>query len=200
MKLNKAFIRMTEMKPRFMKISDLTEESRKKVHDTFKYAIDANGESDRRAVMKRCVIAQLAEQYVAEWMEGTALHGDEDLEDPWTYAFDVLAGPKYYGMRIEVKTHQSDSSYITVNTGHDVPYPGSIGLNLRPFLNFSICDLIIFFDTNEVDGGWMFEPFLVSDRDSLKSEGVVKKSQYSGYYLNKYPTQMIKNNLNLFYY
>lgn len=194
---NKAFNRLACIEPRHMKISDLTPESKRKVVDTTKYSMDSSGAEYDKSILERCVVAQLAEQYVAEWMEGVCMHGEEDLNDPWTYAFDVLSSHKYYGTRIEVKTHQSGSNYITVNTGHVPPFKGTAGINLRPFIEQKVADLIIFFNTRMIDGGWLIEPFLVSDRDSLVSKEVIVKSKYDGYYINKFLPNVIKNHLNL---
>lgn len=200
MKRNKAFLHLSKIPSRVMKYSDLTQESKAKVKDTVKYALSANGETDTPAVVQRCVIAQLAEQYVAEWMEGSVMHGEEDLSDPWTYAFDVISGPKYYGMRLEVKTHQSESKYISVNTGHIGPFKGTSGLNLRPFIEQKCADLIIIFNTRLTDLGYLIEPFLLSDRDSLVSKGVIVKSKFDGYYINKYLKTIEKECLNIVYF
>lgn len=200
MKSNKAFLHLASIPPKWFRSTDLTEESKVKVKDTVKYAMEANDEIDTFAVLKRCVVAQLAEQYVAEWMEGHVMHGEEDTSDPWTYAFDVLAGPKYYGMRIEVKTHQSESKYITVNTGHAQPFPGKSGLNLRPFIEQKQADLIILFNTSEKDGRWLIEPFLLSDRDSLMHKDIILKSKFDGFYINKFVKTVTKNMLNIVYF
>ena len=200
MKENKAFKHLCRIPERRMGLSDLSEANRDKVVSTAKYAMNANGESDQREVLKRCLIATLAEQYIAEWMQGHVMHGEEDLNDQWTYAFDVLSGPEYYGMRIEVKTHQSPSRYINVHTGHRSPYPGSQGLNIRPFLELRHADLIIVFDTKEDNGGWIFRPCFLSDVDSMLYDSVVVKSKFDGYYINQYISTIAKENLNIFCY
>ncbi|WJJ54637.1 DNA endonuclease IV [Acinetobacter phage AB1I1M-1] len=200
MKTNKAFIRLSQIPSTIMNLKDLSEESKRKIIDTSKYAMSANNEFDAKTVVMRCAIAQMAEQYVAEWMNGHVMHGDEDTSDPWTYAFDVISGPEYYGMRIEVKTHQSESKYITVNTGHADPYPGKQGLNIRPFLEQPQADLIIFFNTRMIDEGVLLEPYMMSDKDSLRSNEIIVKSKFEGYYLNQYVKTTTKNNLNIFYY
>lgn len=200
MKNNKAFKHLASIPKVFLTISDLTDESRVKVQDTIKYAMIQNSESDAKVVAERCVPAMLAEQYVAHWMEGYVMHGDEDLENPWTYAFDVLSGPKYYGMRIEVKTHQSASKYVTVNTGHAEPFKGNTGINLRPFIGLPQADLIIIFNTEQVGNGWIIKPYLLSDRDSLVAPGIIVKSKFDGYYINQYVNTLTKNNLNIIYF
>ncbi|CAL1777390.1 DenB-like DNA endonuclease IV [Acinetobacter phage vB_AbaM_PhT2-v2] len=200
MKDNKTFVRLTNIPPRLMTISDLSAESREKVHDTVSYAMSQNSETDIKQVTERCIIAILAEQYVAEWLNGHVMHGEEDLEDPWTYAFDVLAGPEYYGMRIEVKTHQSASKYISVNTGHVGPFKGSTGINLRPFIEQPQADLIIIFDTERQPSGWLIKPYMLSDKDSLVYPGIIVKSKFEGYYINQYVNTVTKNKLNIFYF
>lgn len=200
MKHNKAFVHLSNIPKRVMNLSDLSDESKRKIIDTVNYAMDANGETDRTVVLLRCTLAQMAEQYVAEWMEGHVMHGEEDTSDPWTYAFDVLAGPKYYGMRIEVKTHQSDSQYISVHTGHTGPFKGTTGLNIRPFLEQPQADLIIVFNVKRVDGGWELKPFVLTDRDSLLYESVVVPSKFDGWYLNRYVSTATQNNLNICYF
>lgn len=201
MKENKAFIHLCAIPEKFMSIGDLSDASRQKVFSTAEYALGANSETvSKAAVLERCIIATLAEQYVAEWMEGHIMTGEENLDDPWTYAFDVLSGPKYYGMRIEVKTHQSNSRYINVHTGHTTPYPGTQGLNIRPFLELRKADLIIIFDTIKHKNGWFFKPCFLSDADSMLYESVVVKSKFDGYYLNQYISTVTKQNLNIFCY
>lgn len=200
MKQNKAFKRLASIPSTIMTMADLTPESKAKIKDTVKYAMEANNESDLSSVVTRCMIAQLAEQYVAEWMEGEVMHGDEDLNDPWTYAFDVVSGPKYYGMRLEVKTHQSESNYITINTGHAEPFKGKSGLNLRPFIEHKCADLIIIFNTKTTSSGVLIEPVLLSDRDSLIAPGVIVKSKFDGYYINRFMKKVEKDLLNVVYF
>ncbi|ADG60152.1 DenB-like DNA endonuclease IV [Acinetobacter phage Acj9] len=200
MKNSKAFKRLCEIKPIRLGISDLSDESRKKVFDTIEYAMDANGESDKRTVAERCVIAMLAEQYVAQWLKGFVMHGEENLDDPWTYAFDVLGGPEYNGIRVEVKTHQASSKYVVINTGHTPPFVGTTGLNVRPFLELKIADVLLVFDTKADGDKWLFEPYFLCDRDSLVSPGVTKKSKFNGHYINFFLPKHQAKELNIFYH
>lgn len=201
MKGNKAWERLCSIPQTVMSSRDLTPESKTKVIDTTRYAMEHNNETDQTAVLTRCVIAQLAEQYVAQWMKGFCLHGEENTTDPWTYSFDVLAGPEYYGIRIEVKTQQSGAKYVSVHTGTTAPYQGNSGLNIRPFLECGIADLIIVFKTDKhPNGGWKFTPFITCDAEALRNKQVVKKSNYSGHYINTRIPEDLRKKLNISYF
>lgn len=200
MKNNPGFIRLCSINERTMKSADLSEESKQKVKDTIMYSLSQNPKQHRPSVLIRCVIAQLAEQYVAEWMNGWCNHGNEDLSDPLSYGFDVLSNIKYTGLRIEVKTHQSNSKYISVNTQTAEPFKGTTGLNLRPFLGLNVSDAMIIFDVSESQehpGSWIFKPVIVTDPKSLLKPGVILKSNFDGYYLNN---RQPENNSNIFYF
>ncbi|QAU03901.1 DNA endonuclease IV [Acinetobacter phage Henu6] len=199
MQENKAWIHLTTLKPITLGVSDLTPESKQKVIDTTKHALEYNGETDTESVLQRCVIAQLAEQYIAQHMKGHCINDENvNINDPWTYAFDVLAGPEYYGMRIEVKTQQSGAKWVSVNTGQSGLYPGSTGLNIKPFLTTGIPDIIVIFKTTELHRSvWTFEPFLIANQEGLKE--VVQKSNFTGYYIND-RQRPSENNSNYFFY
>ena len=93
----------------------LNQTSIDKINSTVAYSLSKNPERDYNSALKRCTIAQTAEQKVAEILNGYNTNFDIDYDDPYTYSFDVLAGFEFYNTRIEVKTHQSNSRWITVN-------------------------------------------------------------------------------------
>ncbi len=192
---NKAIQHLASIPPKILSVSDLTVKTKAKVQETTMYAMEHNDETDVKLVLSRCIIAILAEQYVAEHMNGAVMHGEETPDDPWTYAFDVVSGPEYYGQRIEVKTHQSDSKYITVKT----MTTSESGINLVPFLESNIADLIIIFDTTEIERHkWLFTARVIADQ--LGIQQIITKSNFSGHYLNTYLKPYVKENFNIFCY
>lgn len=202
MKTNPGWLRLTQLPETRLRTTDLTSESRQKVIDTVKYSLSQNPNQQKELVIERCVIAQLAEQLVAEWMEGWCNHGSEDTSDPFSYGYDVLSNIKYCGLRIEVKTHQSSSSYISVNTGPVGPLKGSKGLHVRPFLELGVADVMIVMSTTKdtLTGGWIFKPKVVMDPVALANPNITQASQYDdGYFLKLgfIPAQT-KNLLNIF--
>lgn len=163
--------------------NDLTSEMKVKISDTVRYSLTQNPDQSKEEVVKRCMIAVYAEYFVANWMNGYVNRGQEDVNDPYTYAWDVLAHPMYSGLRIEVKTHQTDSRWISVTTGYGGDYPGGSGINLGPILNHQVADCIIIFKTTEVSPGvFQYTLKFSGDREDLKK--LVRKSNYSGWYLN----------------
>lgn len=201
MKTNPGWLRLTQLPETRLRSTDLTPESRQKVIDTVKYSLSQNPNQQKEIVTERCVIAQLAEQLVAEWMEGWCNHGSEDTSDPLSYGYDVLSNIKYCGLRIEVKTHQSASSYISVNTGHVGPLKGSKGLHVRPFLELGVADvMIVISSSQDQSGGWIFTPKVIMDPVALMNPSITHASQYDdGYFLKLgfIPAQT-KNLLNIF--
>lgn len=200
METNPGFIRLCSIKERTMKLSDLSELSKTKIKDTVMYSLTQNPRQHKPTVLSRCIVAQMAEQYVAEWMEGWCNHGSEDLSDPLSYGYDVLANIKYTGLRIEVKTHQSGSNYISVHTQNSEPFKGSSGLNIRPFLGLGVSDVMIIFDTSEskdVPGEWILEPVIVTTPKALLSKDVILKSNFDGWYINHRKQENISN---IFYF
>lgn len=201
MKTNPGWLRLTQLPETRLRSTDLTQESRQKVIDTAKYSLSQNPNQQKEIVIERCVIAQLAEQLVAEWMEGWCNHGSEDTSDPLSYGYDVLSNIKYCGLRVEVKTNQSASSYISVNTGPVGPLKGSKGLHVRPFLELGVADVMIVISTSQdQSGGWIFTPKIVMDPVALAHPNITQASQYDdGYFLKLgfIPAQT-KNLLNIF--
>ena len=181
-KTNSGLMRLKDLSCFGYSFNDLSEEDKTKIKDTVRYSLRQDSGQDRNQVLRRCAIAQMAERYVADWMDGYVAGGSEDHDDPYTYAWDVLAHPRYSGLRIEVKTHQSDSRWISVTTGYSGDYPHGSGINLGPFLNHRVADCIIILDVAErAPGVFQFTQKFVGDHEDLKDK--VKKSNFQGWYL-----------------
>lgn len=166
-----------------LQTSDLTSEMKTKIKDTVRYTMGKDPSQNLEDAVKRCRAAVYAEYKVADWLNGYVNAGQEDTDDPYTYAWDVLAHPMYCGLRVEVKTHQTDSRWISVTTGYSGNFPGGSGINLGPILNHKVADCIIIFDTKEVSPGVLEYTLKFSgDRESLTK--IVRKSNYSGWYLS----------------
>jgi hypothetical protein len=163
--------------------NDLTSEMKVKIADTVRYSLSQNPDQSHEEVIKRCKVAVFAEYFVANWLDGYVNHGSEDVKDPYTWAWDVLAHPRYTGLRVEVKTHQSTSKWISVTTGQGGEFPKGTGINIGPFLNFKIADCIIILDVTETTpDDFLFTLKFVGDHNSLRT--ITRKSNYSGWYLN----------------
>ncbi|ULA52512.1 endonuclease [Enterobacter phage vB-EclM_KMB19] len=176
-------MRLKALKSFYRACSDLTPEDRVKIKSTDAYSLRQDPDQDKTDVINRCAIAQLAEKAVADWMDGYVAGGQENHDDPYTYAWDVLAHPRFCGLRVEVKTHQSDSKWISVTTGYSGDYPGGSGINLGPFLTHRVADCIIILDVVESGPSvYQFTLKFAGDHEDLKS--VVRKSNYQGWYLN----------------
>lgn len=168
----------------YMTKNMLSDDAFDKVLDTARYSLRKDESQDKTEVLQRCMIAMMAEQYIAEWTDGWVSGGNEDHDNPYSFAFDVMSEE---GVRIEVKTHQSDSKWIGVTTGYNGPYPHGYGINLGPFLDHRIADLIIILDVvEEVPGRFLFTPKMMAGPQAFRTDtGLVKKSNYEngGYYL-----------------
>ena len=153
----------------------LNQTSIDKINSTVAYSLSKNPERDYNSALKRCTIAQTAEQKVAEILNGYNTNFDIDYNDPYSYSFDVLAGFEFYNTRIEVKTHQSNSRWITVNIDR---HNKNNHMNLYPFLEYNITDVIVIYKTD----GVVFNTIFVGNVNDIKP--LIKKSNYSGWYLN----------------
>ena len=182
---NPGWQRLTELKPRIMSLSDVSEEVKEKIKSTTKYSLESNPDQTIHQCFEKCMVAILAEEYVREHVNGFINHGQEDINDPYTYAYDVIAHPDYSGLRIEVKTHQSSSKWVVVNSGIDGDCPGVTGINLGPFLKFGVADVIIIFKTEKVSQNtFRLIPYILSDQYALSTKnGSIQKSKFDGYYL-----------------
>lgn len=166
-----------------LRMSDISSEMKVKIKNTIDYSMEKDPSQDRKEVARRCLIATYAEYFVADWLDGYVNRGLEDTDDPYTYAWDVLAHPRYCGLRVEVKTHQTDSRWISVTTGYSGDYPYGFGINLGPILNHKVADCIIIFDAKEVSSGVIeYTLKFAGDREDLRK--IVRKSNYNGWYLS----------------
>ncbi|UJJ22270.1 endonuclease IV [Erwinia phage Virsaitis27] len=191
---NPGWTRLAELKPKTFMVKDLSSEDLVKIKDTAKYSLEQNPDQDQSDVNERCAIAIMAERYVAEHLDGYINHGKENLKDPHTYAYDVLAHPKYSGLRVEVKTSSVDlvrkanneRQWVGCTTGRFGRYPGGYGINLGPFIEFPVADAIIIFWSEKVaPGAYKLIPYVLADKMAFKKEaGLVKKSNYTGWYLS----------------
>lgn len=190
---------LQRLTPTYMKAEDIKPHVVAKIKDTIRYSLEQDPNQNKQDVARRCRTALMAEQLVAETVHGFMPSGRENHSNPWSWAYDVVAKD---GVRIEVKTHQAKSNYITVNTGMSGDYPAtSRGINLGPFLGHKLSDLIIIFDSKqESSGAVLFTPKFIAGRDAfVKDSGLVIKSQYNdGYYLSSCPYHMEDFNFHQF--
>lgn len=189
----KGFERLKTLKPWFSTSLDLTPETKQKVKDTSEYSLSQDPTQEVKTVVQRNIIAMLAEQKIAQFMDGMINSGDEDTDYPITFAYDVLCPIKYNGMRIEVKTTMSDK-WISVSTGDKGPYAGHTGINLGPFIEHKVADVMIIIKVKEVHGHYKFEPFMLCQQGAFNKE-TVKKSNFEGWYLD-----LKSSNPNVYYY
>lgn len=163
-----------------MDTNQLTATSVTKIKSTVSYSMNNRTGQDINQVTRRCMIATMAEQQVAEHMNGYVMDSTIDFNDPFTYAFDVLSGIEYYGTRIEVKTHQTNSRWISVN----IDERNTTGfMNLYHFLNYEVSDYITIFNTSPyVNNAYNFNRAFVGTKYDLKR--VIRKSNYNGWYLH----------------
>lgn len=176
--------RLAALSTKRMVAQDLTKNSLYKVRDTTDYSMRQDPTQDKQQVLHRCKIAIMAEQLVADTVFGYLPSGNENHENPWSFAYDVVAKD---GVRIEVKTHQAKSKWINVNTGPFGQYPGTQGINLGPFLDHRLADIIIIFDTKpDSTGAVLLTPKIMAGPQAFRTDaGLVQKSNYDngGYYL-----------------
>lgn len=203
MKTNPGYIRLTELKEVSLSYKHLSKESVAKIMATVEYSMGLDPNQDRQEVLGRCAIAQLAEQHVAEWLEGWVNHGNENTDDPLSYAFDVLGNIKYNGIRVEVKTHQNQkSNFITIHSkgGQYFSDNGYPGVNVRPFLEAGVADVIVIFDAIENSPEDIrLTPRLLCDPHALIQPRVVNRSNFrnGGYYINNKSLGHLKHMLNI---
>lgn len=182
---NPGWQRLLELTPTTFNLNVLTPELKVKIKDTVLYSMRQSPDQDPKECIKKCAIAVYAEYYVAHHMAGYVNRGIEELNDPYTYAYDVLSHPKYCGLRVEVKTHQTDSRWVGVTSGAYGMYPGGYGINLGPFLEFPVSDLIVIFKSEEISPECIqLTPWMLADKEAmLPGTGVVAKSKFEGWYL-----------------
>lgn len=190
---------LQRLNPTIMSTRHMTNLAKEKAHDTARYSLEQDPNQNSQDVLRRCLVAMMAEQIVAKAVHGFMPTGRENHDNPWSFAYDVVAKD---GVRIEVKTHQTKSKYITVNTGMSGDYPAkSPGINLGPFLRHKLADLIIIFDTKQDEtGSVLFTPKFLAGRDAFtKESGLVIRSNFNdGYYLSSRPYDMENYNFHQF--
>lgn len=190
---------LQRLEPTKMTSKYMTKLAKEKAHETAHYSLRQDPTQNEQDVLRRNLVAMMAEQIVMNAVHGFMPTGRENHENPWSFAYDVVGKD---GVRIEVKTHQANSKYITVNTGMSGDYPAtSWGINLGPFLGHKLADLIIIFDTKQDStGATLFTPKYLAGRDAFeKDSGLVIKSQYNdGYYLSSRPYDMEDYNFYQF--
>lgn len=159
---------------------ELTAESRNKIDTTVLYSMNRDPNQNINHVTNRCIIATMAEQKVASHMLGYVMNGTVDFSDPLSYAYDVLSGIEYHGARIEVKTHQSNARWISVNLDER----NTTGfMNLFHFLNYEAADYITIFNSLPLTTtSYNFKTAFVGTRADIKK--VIRKSNYNGWYLH----------------
>lgn len=175
---------LLNLKPTDLTVEDLSRENKIKAISTARHSMALDASQEQRSTLKRCVIATLAEQMVAECTFGRVMDSEFDKANPFSYSFDVISEE---GVRIEVKTHQSDSRWINVHTKGRYPYPHGSGIDLDGFLTYRLSDLIIILDVEEVGPGvYRFIPRMMGDQTAfLPGSGLVQESKYEngGWYL-----------------
>ncbi|AHY25509.1 DNA endonuclease IV [Serratia phage PS2] len=188
MKSNPGFDRLSALRPWSMRISDVDGRVLNKIRTTVEYAQSKSPNDSKEDVIARCARAILAEAYIAQWMEGQFAYGEEDLNDPYTWGYDVLAHQKYCGLRIEVKTTTSQKS-ISCSTGQVPPYAtsGMKGVSFAGTMMHEIADVVIVVRVSVEDGLFTFTPAFLFTPDVLGTNvGFVRRSKFSGFYLANY--------------
>lgn len=175
---------LLNLKPVNLTVENLSRENKIKALKESEHSMSLDNSQEQRSALKRCVIATLGEQLVAQCTNGRVMDTEFNKANPFSYSFDVISEE---GVRIEVKTHQSDSRWISVHTKGRHPYPYGSGIDLDGFLTYRLSDLIIILDVEEVSPGvYRFIPRMMGDQTAfLPGSGLVQESKYEngGWYL-----------------
>ncbi|WP_220022993.1 hypothetical protein [Klebsiella variicola] len=192
--MNKALQRLNQLRTFTLDLNKLRGEAKVKIIDTARYSLDIDPSQDRIDVLKRCRIAIPAEYVVADFLDGYVNDQvvDHNNNDPYEWAWDVLAHPYYQGVRVEVKTHfvhdrANHKPWINVTTGKDGPFPDGSGINLGPIFKHKVADCIIIFVAEEVSQNVIrYTPMFAGGIDHLME--VVKPSRVGagGYIMHKF--------------
>lgn len=192
--MNKALMRLKSLPTFTLNLSDLSSEQKVKILDTARYSLSQDESQNSIDVLKRCRIAIPAEYAVADWMNGyvNCQEVNHDDNDPYEWAWDVLAHPMYQGVRIEVKTHfvtdrANHKPWINVTTGQDGLFPDGNGINLGPLIKHAVADCIIIFVAEEVSQNVIqYTPMFSGGIEQLME--VTKKSRVGagGYIMHKF--------------
>lgn len=160
-----------------IKSSDIimSEDSIIKIKDTVNYSMNKDPSQNKIDVVKRCKIAILAEQISAEILDGSIAHNEINYDDPFTFAYDIIAGINHHHGRVEVKTSQNNNEWITVSIDKRNE---SNSINLYHFLEYEVSDMIVIYQYyNNI-----YSARYVGDRNDIKKR--IKKSNYNGWYLS----------------
>lgn len=180
------FVRLGNLKPFIMDASvHMNQDTRLKMLDTIKYVMTTYPDRDPEQVKFVSMVSLMAEQYVASYTNGTCGDADENLDDPYTYAFDVALPSKYQGLRVEVKCSLS-GKWINVKDHND--YPSRQGINLYSFRHHHVADCIIIFSVLELSPGvFEYTPKVLTTREAFdkSQEFVVRGRDRKTWYLRK---------------
>ena len=79
-----------------------------------------------------------------------------------------------------------ERQWVGCTTGKFGRYPGGYGINLGPFIEFPVADVIIIFRVEKVSPGvYRLIPYVLADKMAFKKEaGLVKKSKFTGWYIS----------------
>lgn len=146
-----------------------------KIEDTVAYSMSVDASQNKIDVIKRCKIAICAEYATASLLDGFVVNNEINFEDPYSYAYDVIAGVQHHCGRVEVKTAQSNNDWITVNIDKKNE---SSSINLYHFLEYDVSDMIVIYQYSNS----IYTTKYVGDRNDIKKH--IKKSNYSGWYLS----------------
>lgn len=177
------FKHLKDIGPFSMSLKDATPETIEKIKDTVRYVMRTYPERDLKQVLRVTTASLLAEQKVAKHMEGQYYSGEENLDEPFTYAFDVLSNIKYQGLRLEVKCSFS-GKWINVR---DRTRPSHTGINLDSFYMHEVADLLVVFRTIETETNtFYYDLGVICTREMLApSAGLVHKGQKGTWYMHK---------------
>ena len=182
---NPGFARLASLGSFSVRIVESSAVARQKIKTTAEYAKTKSPNDSTEDIIERCARSILAEEYIAKFMEGQYSAGKEDLDDPYTWAYDVLSNQKYSGLRVEVKTTTAQK-WISCSTGKMEPYPsyGFKGISFAGTMNHQIADLVIVLRVSLNDGVFTYKPVFLFTPDVLEEHvGFVRESNYDGWYL-----------------
>lgn len=157
-----------------------------KIKWTTQYSLLDNPNQVKVQVIRRCYLAIVAEYELSLHLNGQMNCLTVNMEDPFTYTYDVIGGQEYGFPRIEVKTHQSGSKWIQVTTGKNGSFRSDSGINVAHFVSDkSKADFIAIYNVEKLkELGYRYSLAYAGDKTDFISR--VKKSHYDGYYLNTF--------------
>ena len=180
------FVHLSNMKPFCMDASvHMSQSTKLKVDDTVRYVMETYPDRDPEQVRFVSTVSLMAEQHIASYTGGTNDGAKEDLDDPYTYAYDVALPSKYQGLRLEVKCSLS-GKWINIKDNKD--YPSRSGINLYSFRHHRVADCIIILSATELDPGvFEYTPKVLTVREAFNKnqELVVRGRDRKSWYLRK---------------